>query len=373
MHHAPDFRIETISERGVRELISTIALRTLAREDIRYLDIGMPNDLLRDVRLLDTPGFADPFRDPERTLDVIESADVCIWCTLANQAWRRSEHRIWLSLPSRFRRSGILVVTRIDTLAHRGERLQVRARLEREAGALFGDIVLLSVPDAMRAVQADGRIADVDQWQDSGGSALIAALRKAAINYYESHGKEVSLAEVTETLWTGIEFTQTDSAVPSAAAHVTATPAVPETSDVPPASATEQELHDFLANVVEAVPACLAAAWIDLAGRRVLQFHGRDGGEIVATTALGEAIAGLFQGNNVRRIEELLKRSRGSLEDERHYFQEIVIIADSCIGVFLRHQSRVDRSLVVVGDRTVNLGMMLARARGLLESTDLLI
>jgi hypothetical protein len=60
-------------------------------------------------------------------------------------------------------------------------------------------------------------------------------------------------------------------------------------------------------------------------------------------------------------------------EGERRDIQEIVIIADDCVGLFLRDQSRADRGLVVVSDRTVNLGMVLAKARGLLESPDRLI
>jgi hypothetical protein len=406
VRYAPYLRIEAISERGKREQVSLDAIKTLVRDDLSYLDVGAPNDVLRYVELLDTPGFADPFQDPERTLGVVEGADICIWCTLATQAWRQSERQIWLSLPARFRTSGILVVTHTDSLAHRGEQSRVRDRLEREASDLFSDIVLLSVPNAVRAVQADGRIVDAELWRDSGGSALVAALQKAVINYHKAGGEDAGVKEVGGAAWIGIEFAGTDSTVSPAATEVTATPAPqrlapapwkrtavtevtatpapskhpatevtatePEMSSVPPESDGAVELQRFLATVMETVPACLASAWIDLTGRRVLQFQGPEGDDTAGSTALGEAVTEMFQGGNVQRIEQLFKRFRGLAEDERRYFQEIVIMSDDCMGIFLRHQSRGDRSLVVVSDRTVNLGMVLAKTRGLLEKARLL-
>jgi Dynamin family len=372
VHYAPDLRIEAISEKGERESMSPDVVKALVREDVSHFNIGMPNELLRHAEVLDTPGFADPFHDPKRTLDVVERADICMWCTIATQAWRQSEHRIWSSLPARLRTHGILVVTHIDTLAHRGERRRIRARLKREAGDLFAEIVLLAVPEAMRAMRADGQIADPLLWRDSGGSALNAALERAVINYRKARGESVG---VEKALWTGIGSARTKSTVAVAATRAeaieaTTTPA-PETSSVPPESAEAAELQRFLARVMETVPACLVAAWVDLAGREVLQLRGPDTGEILRTTALGKAVTELFQGSNLQRIEGLFRRSRGLAEDERHYFQEIAIIADACVNIFLRDRSRADRGLVVVSDRTVNLGLVLARARGLLESPDL--
>jgi hypothetical protein len=397
--------------KGDRELISPDAIKTLPREDISHFDIGMPSDLLRRIEVLDTPGFADPFHDPERTLDVIESADFCIWCTLATQAWRQSERQIWLSMPARLRTNGILVVTHTDTLAHRREQQRVRTRLKREAGDLFGDIVLVAVPDAMRAMQADGRIADPDLWRASGGAALVTALQEAAVNCRKAHGEKrgAGLDETGEDApWTkiGPGSAQIDSTTPKLRAQTsTSTVAAPAStstvlaqesastipaqaststaeastdaaptrgaSEIVPDPAEAAELQPFLARVMETVPACLAAAWIDLAGRKVLQLRWPDTDQTAEAATLGEAITELFQGGNVPRIEELFRRSRGLTDSERRYFQEIVIITEDCVGILLRVRSRVDRVLVVVSDRTVNLGMVLARARSLVEATDL--
>jgi dynamin family protein len=375
VRYAPSPQIEAISEKGKRESVSPDVIKAVTPEDISHFNVGMPSELLREIELLDTPGFADPFHDPERTLNVVESADICIWCTLATQAWRQSERRIWLSLPARLRTQGILVVTHVDTLEHRGERRRIQARLKRDAGDLFAEIVLLAVPDAMRAIRADGQIVDADLWRDSGGNALIAAIETAVINYHKARGESVGSEEPSSR---EIATPPTQAAVSPAATQAgeaieaTTTPA-PEASRVATEPAVAAELQRFLARVMETVPACLAAAWVDLSGRAVLQLRGPDAGESLGSTALGAAVTALFQGGSVQRIEELFRRSRGLTEDERHYSQEIVIISDDCVGIFLRDQSRADRSLVVVSDRTVNLGMVLARARGLLKSPDRLI
>src|SRR5947199_9798784 len=213
---------EAISADGRRRLIAPDGVKTSAQESVSHFEIGLPNKLLLDFDLLDTPGFADPINDPQCTLDVLDDVDICIWCTLATQAWRHSERQTWLSLPPRLRTHGILVATHIDTLAHPGEHEQVRSRLEHEARDLFGDVVLLSVPDARRAKQADGGIADPDLWLQSGGKALAAALGRAAVEFHK-------IRENAE--------------------------------DLPPEAAAD--LQTFLATVMETVPACQAAAWIN--------------------------------------------------------------------------------------------------------------
>lgn len=381
LRHAPDLRIEAISESGEHEVVSPATIAMLSREDISHFDVGMPSALLRHVELLDTPGFADPFHDHQGTLDAVEGTDICVWCTLATQAWRQSERQTWLSLPSRFRANGILLVTHVDTLAHGGEQQRVRARLVREAGDLFGDIVLLSVPDAVRAVRAGNRIADPGLWQDSGGGALIAALEKVVAGYHAAREKEADAGKAAETPWTGLGFRfpeasapapQADDVPPTAENAASAAPVAPAEAQPHPKPASPTESERFLARVMETVPACRAAAWVNLAGRQVLHLREQARGDTAAGAALGPAITELFQGANVEKVEGAFRRARGRSEGPLHYFQEIVIMTDGCVGVFLRSARRGDRALAIVTDKTVHLGMVFSRARSLMTSTDLL-
>jgi hypothetical protein len=383
LRYASDLRIEAIAESGEREPVRPENISTLTREDISHFDVGMPSALLRHVELLDTPGFADPFHDHHSTLDAVESADVCVWCTLATQAWRESERQTWASLPSRFRTNGILVVTHVDTLANSSEQGRVRSRLEREAGGLFGDIVLLSVPDAMRAAPAgENGIADPGLWQDSGGGALVAALEKVMADYHAARGNSVGDDAAT---WTGrgiqLGFQPEEAAVVAGPQHdaaqaapAAATASVLEEAPVAalPVAVPVPEPEHFLARVMETVPACLATAWIDLAGRRLLLLRERDLGDVAASNVLGEAIADLFQGPNVQQLERTFGGTRGTTGDQPHHFQEVFIMTGDCVGVFLRSSSRTDRALAIVADRTVNLGLVRAKARYLMASTAVL-
>src|SRR5262245_30668238 len=284
---APQF--EAISADGKRRLIAPDAVKTPAQESVSRFEIGLPNKLLLDFDLLDTPGFADPSNDPQSTLNVLKDVDICIWCTLATQAWRQRERQTWLSLPARLRTHGILVATHIDTLAHPAEHERIRSRLEREARDLFGDIVLLSVPDAMRAKLADGRIGDPELWQQSGGKALTTALTRAAVEFRKI-GSNVNAVG------------------PTAAAADTA-----------------DHLQVFLAAVMETVPACRAAAWIDLAERRVLRLNGIGTVANTSHAQLGRAIADLLHGEHMRKVDEMTRRLRRPAKRDSQNLREIII------------------------------------------------
>ena len=325
---------EAISADGKREPIAPDGVKTPAQKGVRRFEIGLPNKLLRDFVLLDTPGFADPYNDPQCTLDVLDDVDICIWCTLATQAWRHSERQTWLSLPPRLRTHGILVATHIDSLGNPGEHERVRTRLEHEVRDLFGDIVLLSVPDAMRAKRTNGRIADPELWRESGGKALTAALTRAAVEF----GKTRKSSQDVE-------------ATPEAVA----------------------DLQAFLATVIETLPDCRAAAWIDLAGRRILRLNGIGTDGDIDDARLGQAIADLLQGQHIRQIDETTQMPRRPAKGDGQTLREMIITSKECVGILLRAPFRLDRALVVFGGQTADLGLTVARARDLLAFTGHLV
>ena len=110
-------------------------------EGARRLHVRMPLPALQALCLVDTPplGIADEEIDP-RIPAVCRTADQVIWCTPAMQAWKASEARMWQLLPARARARGILAVTFADLIPC-ADLDRLMARLHRDAGALFGDIV----------------------------------------------------------------------------------------------------------------------------------------------------------------------------------------------------------------------------------------
>jgi Dynamin family len=371
VRYAPELRIEAIDHDGSRETVSPDAMAALSREDISRFDIGLPNALLRHVELLDTAGFADPYQDNRRTLEVVDSVDICIWCTLATQAWRRSEQMTWLGLPSRLRNSSILVATHADNLTRARDLQRVKARLQRETGNLFASIVLLAVPDAIRARGPEDLVDDPELWRASGGESLLAAMQQAVSNLADLRPKEAGADrkadekdEQDEAAPGGIEQQAADIAVGSGSPEL----GPPSASDPSVAELDHLEVQVFLSKVTASVPLCLSAAWIDLKLRRIMHSSGLNAEGMTESPSLGLAISELFQGDNVQKIENLFKRARGASANENHYFQEIVIIARDCLSVMIRSPSSADRALVVVADKAVSLGLVLTTTRRLLVS-----
>ncbi|MFE3224172.1 hypothetical protein [Nocardia sp. NPDC059228] len=114
------------------------------------------------------------------------------------------------------------------------------------------------------------------------------------------------------------------------------------------------------------VPECIAAGAIDMATGMLLAVetvdnHPREVLDLLATAALE-----LFQGRNVLMIENIWKERRG-IRLDHHYFQEILVNSDNLTHLFVRAESREDVVVVVVCRKSVNVGMLFAQTRRVLE------
>ncbi|PWB83606.1 MAG: hypothetical protein C3F11_05700 [Methylocystaceae bacterium] len=126
--------------------------------------------------------------------------------------------------------------------------------------------------------------------------------------------------------------------------------------------ATEQDLKGAIIKAVANIPECLASGYVDIRSGLLLDIKTIDSHPSAVIDLLAAATADLFQGQNVLAIEEIFKRSRG-VENNNHYFQEIIVNSENLIHVFLRSKKYPDYVAVFVCRNTVNIGMMLAKAR----------
>jgi hypothetical protein len=122
-------------------------------------------------------------------------------------------------------------------------------------------------------------------------------------------------------------------------------------------------LDNAIAQVQKSVPECVAAGFVDiktgmLLGIKTVDSHPREVIDLVAA-----ATGDLFQGSNVSAIESLFKRIRGVKDDGHHYFQEVIVLSDNLIHVFLRCKKNEDLVLVAVTRGSANLGMVISKAR----------
>jgi len=140
--------------------------------------ITLDNPLLRHCDVIDTPGISDPRVSTGLLQRVAEHADLCLWCTAANQAWRQSEKAAWMALPTHLRDASILVATRADQLARITDLARVVKRLKKEAGDVFAAVIPVSAHAGMTAL-TDGQLTDPQGWADSGAKALQQQIKQS--------------------------------------------------------------------------------------------------------------------------------------------------------------------------------------------------
>ena len=184
--HGEEPEAEAVGPDGRSAAIPAERCREIGSDEAVLVRLRIPARGLLRHDVIDTPGLSDPLLAEDVLERVVRLADVTLWCTSAMQAWRRSEHAAWTALPERVRRRGLLVVTHADRLTEREGR-RVLARLEREAGTLFRDRVLVSATDAARA-RAQGPDGAA-LWEASGGARLLAAI-DAAVSELEAEREE---------------------------------------------------------------------------------------------------------------------------------------------------------------------------------------
>jgi hypothetical protein len=129
---------------------------------LQRLEIGLPSPKLASFDLVDTPAMS---ASAELELGTV---DLLLWCTVATQAWKESERRLWMTIDKRHHRRAILVATHKDSL--RGdEGDKIRARLTLETADCFGAIVFVCAAGRRESSGPDRR-------QQSGAVELDALI-----------------------------------------------------------------------------------------------------------------------------------------------------------------------------------------------------
>ena len=124
-------------------------------------------------------------------------------------------------------------------------------------------------------------------------------------------------------------------------------------------------LDAIIQKSVASIPECLAAGYVDTSSGMLLSVRTVDSHPREVLDLVAAATADLYEGPNVRAIEQMFRRSRGLPADGEgaHYFQEIIVNSENLIHVFMRGKRYPSYVMVFVCRRTANLGMALTKAR----------
>lgn len=139
-------------------------------EDTRMIQAQLDADILQACDLIDLPGTSDPNMAPDFWDAFLPKVDLAIWCTPANQAWRQSEAALWEQVPPQLWTKSLLLITRIDKMQAERDRARVVARVRAEAGALFRDVLPISLTGALAGRDND------DVLEATGAAALVRFL-----------------------------------------------------------------------------------------------------------------------------------------------------------------------------------------------------
>jgi len=118
-----------------------------------------------------------------------------------------------------------------------------------------------------------------------------------------------------------------------------------------------------LGDAIKGIPECLAGAYIDMSTGMLLAVKTVDSHPQEILDLVAAATADLFQGPSVLLIEDHFKKARGMEKDDAHYFQEILVMSENLIHVFMRTKKHPDHAVCFVSRKSANIGMLLAKAR----------
>lgn len=132
-------------------------------------------------------------------------------------------------------------------------------------------------------------------------------------------------------------------------------------------------LPEVLCTATAKIPECLAAGYVDVASGMLMAINTVDSHPQEIIELIAAATADLFNGENVTTIEDMFRRVRGTSDEQRRYFQEIVVNSDNLVHIFIRGRLYPEYVAVFVCRKSVNLGMALTRSRLMMPELEALV
>lgn len=129
-------------------------------------------------------------------------------------------------------------------------------------------------------------------------------------------------------------------------------------------------LDKQLQKAVSEIPECLAGGYVDISTGMLLAVNTVDSHPSEVMDLLAAATSDLFQGTNVVAIENIFKKARGIDDADLHYFQEMMVMSENLLHIFMRGKNYNDHIVTFVCRKSVNLGMALTKARLALPSLE---
>ncbi len=172
--------------------ISNIAHFTDQRqsvEDIDYLVLYAPLNILKDIIFVDTPGLNSQAQsDTETTEKVLKEVDGIIWLTLIDNAGKMSEQMVLEEYLGKYQNKSLCVLNQKDKFTNE-QILQTTEYVKTAFSAYFSDVIAISAREALEGRSHDKKV-KMQEELDS----FIALLREKFL----SDGEKIAYEELKE-------------------------------------------------------------------------------------------------------------------------------------------------------------------------------
>lgn len=189
-------------------------------DEVQGLAIRTPMAGLEGSEIVELPFHHDGVVG-DGVFELMASADLLIWVTIASQAWRLTEKSVMQRLPTACQARAVLAVSRADKLRSAEDLQKVEARIRRENPAIFSELVFLRAgTDVLTEATADD-----GAWTTSGGQRLMEIAHAAL-------GEDVRVARALPDHAHADPPTPTPEQAPAAAPAAAPEPAQEATGEV---------------------------------------------------------------------------------------------------------------------------------------------
>jgi ribosome biogenesis GTPase A len=118
-------------------------------EDIKYLTLYAPMDILRDISFVDTPGLnSQSLSDTEVTKKILRDVDGIIWLTLIDNAGKESESKVLVEYLKNFQDKSLCVLNQKDKFSEEQIATTV-SYINEKFASFFAKVIPISAKQAL--------------------------------------------------------------------------------------------------------------------------------------------------------------------------------------------------------------------------------
>ncbi|MGB5964347.1 MAG: dynamin family protein [Sulfurimonadaceae bacterium] len=156
INYADEYKLKVTYKNGAEEYhalerISRFTDQRESVEDIKYLTLYAPMDILRDISFVDTPGLnSQSLGDTQSTKKILRDVDGIIWLTLIDNAGKESEAEVLEEYLENFKEKSLCVLNQKDKFS--AEQIETTlAYITAKFSPFFAEVVPISAKQALES------------------------------------------------------------------------------------------------------------------------------------------------------------------------------------------------------------------------------